>query len=534
MTEAWWKHGVLYEIYTRSFGDANGDGVGDLDGITAHLDHVAWLGVDAIWLTPFYRSPMADFGYDVSDHTDVDPLFGDLAAFDRLITAAHERDLQVVVDYVPNHTSDRHPWFTDSRSSRNSARRDWFFWRDAGRDGGPPNNWISLFGGPAWEWDQETGQYYLHTFLREQPDLNWRNPAVRDAMFDVARFWLDRGVDGFRVDVAGAVMKDPELRDNPLNHGRPWRGMFGAEWEAQDHLHDFAHPDVHRVWRDFRSLVDGYDRRDGRDRVVIGEVPSHDLVQWAAYYGERLDGMHLPFGFHLLRHDWGSGTVGDVVERVEAALPAGAASSWVLGNHDQHRVATAAGPERARAAMMLLLTLRGAPTVYYGDELGMTNVDIPPDRIRDPWERNVPGQGRDAARTPMPWTDGPNGGFCPPGVAPWLPLGRPGLGIDVASQMKDSHSMLALTRRLIEVRRQEPVLRGGAYRALDDLPPGVIAFLREDGGRRVAVALNLGHEAADVPLPGGRVIVSTGLDRDDPVKGSVALAPYEGVVVRLV
>lgn len=329
-------------------------------------------------------------------------------------------------------------------------------------------------------------------------------------------------------------MKDPELRDNPLNHGRPWRGMFGAEWEAQDHLHDFAHPDVHRVWRDFRSLVDGYDRRDGRDRVVIGEVPSHDLVQWAAYYGERLDGMHLPFGFHLLRHDWGSGTVGDVVERVEAALPAGAASSWVLGNHDQHRVATAAGPERARAAMMLLLTLRGAPTVYYGDELGMTNVDIPPDRIRDPWERNVPGQGRDAARTPMPWTDGPNGGFCPPGVAPWLPLGRPGLGIDVASQMKDSHSMLALTRRLIEVRRQEPVLRGGAYRALDDLPPGVIAFLREDGGRRVAVALNLGHEAADVPLPGGRVIVSTGLDRDDPVKGSVALAPYEGVVVRLV
>ena len=529
----WWEHGVVYEIYTRSFGDSDGDGVGDLDGITARLDHLAWLGVDAIWLTPFYRSPMADFGYDVSDHTDVDPLFGDLAAFDRLVEAAHARDLRVLVDYVPNHTSDRHPWFVESRSSRDDPRRDWYFWRDPRPDGGPPNNWISLFGGDAWELDHASGQYYLHTFLREQPDLNWRNPAVREAMWDVARFWLDRGVDGFRVDVAGAVMKDPELRDNPPND-RPWRGMFGAEWEAQDHIHDFAHPDVFGVWRDFRTLVDGYDRRDGRARVVTGEVPSHNLHEWAAYYGERLDAMHLPFGFHLLRHDWQSGTLAEVVQRVEAALPDGAVSNWVLGNHDQPRIASWAGPERARVAMMLLLTLRGAPTLYYGDELGMTDVPVPPERVQDPWEANVPGQGRDTARTPMPWTPEPNGGFTGPDVTPWLPLGEPGRGIDVETQRGDRRSMLALTRALIALRRASGALREGGYRRCDGMPDDVFAFLREHESDRRAVLLNLGVAMRSVPLrEDGTIALATGLDRQGRVSEAVELRPFEGVIVAL-
>jgi alpha-glucosidase len=534
-SEPWWRNGVLYQIYTRSFGDSNRDGVGDLDGVTAHLDYVQSLGVAGVWLTPFYRSPMADFGYDISDHTDIDPLFGDLAAFDRLLAAAHERGLRVVVDYVPNHTSDQHPWFVESRSSRTNPRRDWFFWRDAKPDGRPPNNWISLFGGPAWELDETTGQHYLHTFLRQQPDLNWRNPEVQEAMFDVARFWLDRGVDGFRVDVAVAVMKDPELRDNPpIEDTRPWRGQFGAEWEAQDHIHDFGHDDVYGVWRDFRDMVDGYDRRDGRARVVIGEVPSHNLEQWARYYGEDLDAMHLPFGFHLLRHDWGSDTLADKVDRVEEALPDGAVSNWVLGNHDQPRIASWAGPQRARVAMMLLLTLRGAPTLYYGDELGMTDVPIPPDRVRDPWEANVPGQGRDAARTPMPWTPEPNGGFTDPDVEPWLPMGEPGQGIDVATQEAEPRSMLALTRRLIELRNTSHAIAAGSYeRRLDDAD-GVFAFCRVADGEALFVALNFAGDAARVALPrAGRVLVATGLDRDGAVDGELELGPYEGVVVAL-
>jgi alpha-glucosidase len=534
MTEPWWRHGVLYQIYTRSFGDADGDGVGDLDGITERLDHVAWLGADAIWLTPFYRSPMADFGYDVEDHCDVDPLFGDLVAFDRLLAAAHERGLKVVVDYVPNHTSDRHPWFVDSRSSRDAEKRDWYFWRDAKADGSPPNNWQSLFGGPSWEPDPRTGQSYLHTFLKEQPDLNWRNPAVKEAMFDVARFWLDRGVDGFRVDVAGAVMKDPELRDNPPND-RPFRGMFHAEWEAQDHVHDFAHPDVFDVWRDFRTMLDERDARDGRERAVIGEVPSHDLVEWAGYYGERLDGMHLPFGFHLLRHDWESDGLGDVVERVEAALPDGAVSNWVLGNHDQPRVATSAGPDRARVLMLLLLSLRGAPTLYYGDELGMPNVPIPPDRVRDPWEWNVPGQGRDGARTPMPWTPEPGGGFTRPDVEPWLPMGPAGQGIDVATQRDDPRSMLSFTRALLAFRRSSPALLRGSYERHDTVPKRVFAFCRSEDPDRLFVALNLGGEPAEVEIgEPGEVVLATGMDRAETVAdGRLRLGGFEGVIVRL-
>jgi glycosidase len=531
----WWRRAVTYEIYVRSFADATGDGVGDLEGVRRRLDYLAWLGVDAIWLTPFYRSPMADFGYDISDHTDVDPLFGDLAAFDRLLADAHARDIRVIVDYVPNHTSDRHPWFLESRASRDNPRRDWFFWRDPRPDGSRPNNWLSLFGGPAWELDRATGQYYLHTFLREQPDLNWRNPDVVAAMHDVARFWLDRGVDGFRIDVAGAIAKDPELRDNPPNPS-PRSGGFGREWLAQLHVHDFAHRDVYRMWADFRRLLDA---AAPPERVSIAEVSSHDLPAWVAYYGPRLDAIHMPFGFHLIRAEWSSAALIETIRRVEAVLPPGAWANWVLGNHDQPRVASWVGPERARVAMLLLLTLRGTPTIYYGDEIGMVDVPIPPEEARDPWELQEPGLGRDAERTPMRWTPGPNAGFCPPDVAPWLRVGERHPGDDVESQRADPRSMLAFTAALIRLRRSSRALLAGAWSAIDDAPEEVVAFTRQVPGERVVVALNLGSAARPVVLPGaGSVLLSTAgaaerLGERSGADGAIGLEPYEGVVVEL-
>ena len=460
----WWRRGALYEIYVRSFQDSDGDGVGDLEGIRRRLDHLAWLGVEGIWLTPFYRSPMADFGYDISDHCDVDPRFGSLADFDALVADAHARGIRVIVDYVPNHTSDQHPWFVASRSSRSDPRRAWYVWRDGRTAGGPPNNWLSLFGGEAWSCDERTGQYYLHTFLPEQPDLDWRNPEVRDAMFDVARFWLARGVDGFRIDVAGAVMKDPDLRDNEPADDPGRASPFGSEWAKWRHDRQFGHPDVYDVWREFRRIVD--DVAGDRDPVTIAEVSSEHLPTWAAYYGRQLDGVHMPFGFHLLHVDWTAAAIRAIVERVEAALPPGAWPNWVLGNHDQPRVASRAGAERARVAMLLLLTLRGAPTLYYGDELGMLDGAIPPERVQDPWERRVPGLGRDRARTPMRWEPGAGGGFCPPGVEPWLPMDDGGSGLDVASQRADPRSMLNLTREILQLRRSHEALASGAYRSL--------------------------------------------------------------------
>ncbi|HEU4673896.1 MAG TPA: alpha-amylase family glycosyl hydrolase [Candidatus Limnocylindrales bacterium] len=530
----WWQEAVTYEIYVRSFGDASGDGVGDLEGVRRRLDYLDWLGVDAIWLTPFYRSPMADFGYDIEDHTDVDPLFGDLAAFDRLVADAHRRDIRVIVDFVPNHTSERHPWFEESRASRTNHRRDWYFWREPRDDHALPNNWLSLFGGPAWQLDPATGEYYLHTFLREQPDLNWRNPEVESAMHDVVRFWLDRGVDGFRIDVAGAIAKDPLLRDNPLNP-QPTAGGFGRHWLSQVHVHDFAHPDVYRMYRDFRRILDA---AGPPDRISIAEVSSHDLPKWAAYYGDNLDAIHMPFGFHLIRADWQADRLVETVRRVEEVLPSGAWPNWVLGNHDQPRIASWVGPERARIAMLLLLTLRGTPTLYYGDEIGMTDVPIPPDAIRDPWERNEPGQGRDPERTPMRWTAEPNAGFCPPGAEPWLPIGDRRPGDDVASQRADSCSILSFTRALIAYRRASEALLRGDWAPIE-APPSVVAFTRTATADRVAVALNLAPDEAVVTLPAaGSVRLSTaGVgDREGERTsdgGAVRLRAYEGLVVQL-
>jgi alpha-glucosidase len=518
----WWQQGIVYQIYPRSFMDSNGDGTGDLPGIIRRLDYLEWLGVDAIWISPIFPSPMADFGYDVSDHTGIDPLFGTLRDFDRLLAASHRRGLRVLLDYVPNHTSDRHPWFVESRASRGNPRRDWYIWRAPAPDGGVPNNWLSAFGGSAWEWDAATGQYYLHTYVKEQPDLNWRNPDVQAAMLDVLRVWFDRGVDGFRIDALRQVGKDPLFRDNPPNpdwtpEQRPYNSLLP--------VYSADRPENLEIVRRFREVADGYP-----DRVLIGElwVPIERLM---AYYGER--GLHLPFNFHLIGTPWTARAVAALIDRYEAALPPGAWPNWVLGNHDRARIASRVGQAQARVAAMLLLTLRGTPTLYNGDEIGMHDVPIPPDAVRDPFERNVPGRGfgRDPERTPMQWDAGPNAGFST--ETPWLPIAADYRTVNVAAQRADPRSMLALHRALIALRRATPALSGGGYRPIytdDDL----LVYERESGGERRGVALNLStrprvHRWSG---PAARILLSTHLDRsDERVDGRLDLRADEGVVV---
>ncbi len=518
----WWRDGIIYQVYPRSFQDSDGDGIGDLSGIAARLDYLAGLGVDAVWLSPIYPSPMADFGYDVADYCGIDPTFGTLADFDRLVTAAHARHLRIILDFVPNHSSDRHPWFIESRASRASGKRDWYIWRDAAPDGGPPNNWLSHFGGGAWEWDAATGQYYLHSFLKEQPDLNWRNPAVKSAMFDVLRFWLARGVDGFRVDVLWLLVKDDQFRDNPVNPR--WR----PEQSSRDRLlsvYDSDRPETLDVLAEMRAVVDAYG-----DRLLIGEIYL-PLTRLVAYYGRDGRGAQLPFNFQLITAAWDAGGIATMIREYEATLPVGAWPNWVLGNHDNARVASRIGPAQARVAAMLLLTLRGTPTIYYGEEIGMENVPIPPELVRDPAERNQPGLGlgRDPERTPMRWDGSPSRGFTT-GV-PWLPMGVG--AVDVASSDNDPRSMLALYRALIALRRTRPALAGGVIedvRAEGEL----LRYVRRDGDAGLMVLMNLGQGTVKAEAGAGRILLSTILERGgEAVAGAVALRADEGLVIEL-
>jgi len=535
----WWQRGVIYQVYPRSFMDSNGDGVGDLAGITSRLDYLAdTLGVDTIWLSPFYPSPMADFGYDVMDYTGVDPIFGDLAAFDELVRQAHRRDLKVIIDIVPNHSSDRHPWFVESRASRSSPKRDWYVWADARPDGSPPNNWLSVFAGPAWEWDALTGQYYLHSFLKEQPDLNWRNPQLKAAMLDVLRSWLERGVDGFRIDVAHFIMKDPLLRDNPVKSTatQSFHKPMG-EYDTLEHIYDNNHPDAHAVYRDIRQLLDAYSVQ--RPRVSIGEIHIFDWKRWAAYYGAQLDEIHMPFNFNLLRIPWQAPAIRDMVDALEAALPDGAWPNYVLGNHDEIRLASRIGPQGARQAALLLLTLRGTPTLYYGDEIGMKNVDIPLELQQDPWGKRVPGLGRDGCRTPMQWDDNPYGGFSPAGGrGPWLPLAEDYHQVNVQRQLEQPDSILNLYRRLLALRKASAALQAGDYQPLDLAPEVCFAYLRTLPGQTgYLTAINFSPTEITLEYPNmatGNLVLSTFLDRREPLKFSkLTLRPYEGVLIEL-
>jgi alpha-glucosidase len=518
----WWQRGLIYQIYPRSFMDSNADGTGDLPGIASRLEYLEWLGVDAIWISPIFPSPMADFGYDVSNYVDVDPLFGSLTDFDRLVEEAHRHQIRVILDYVPNHTSEMHPWFVASRASRDNPSRDWYLWRD-GRAGGPPNNWLSSFGGSGWEWDAPTQQYYYHAYLKEQPDLNWRNPAVAAAMDDVLRFWLERGVDGFRIDALRQVVKDAEFRDNPPDPS--WTPAQAPYYRLLP-LHSADQPELMDVVHHFREVAEEY-----TDRVLIGELwlPIARLV---AYYGRDGHGLHLPFNFHLILTPWQARAISALIDTYEAALPPGAWPNWVLGNHDRSRVATRVGAAQARVAAMLLLTLRGTPTLYNGDEIGMHDVAIPPERVQDPFEKNVPGigVGRDPERTPMQWTAGPAAGFT--AGTPWLPIADDYARVNVASQRDDPKSMLTLHRRLIELRRRLLPLSVGGYARVygdDDL----LVYAREADGERVLVALNLSHTPRSIAWsePHSRVALSTHLDRDGDVGERLDLRGDEGVVL---
>ncbi|MGN6358545.1 MAG: alpha-amylase family glycosyl hydrolase [Novosphingobium sp.] len=519
----WWETGVIYQIYPRSFQDSNGDGIGDLEGIRRRLDYVAGLGVDAVWLSPIFPSPMADFGYDVSDYFGVAEMFGDLAQFDALLAETHARGLKLLLDFVPNHSSTEHPWFIESRSSRDSPKRDWYFWRDPAPGGGPPNNWTSDMGGPAWEFDPGSGQYYLHTFLKEQADLNWRNPEVRQAMTEVLRFWFDRGVDGFRIDVLWHCIKAEDLRDNPLNPA--FTPEMGEKLKVLQH-HSAHQPEIHQLAHAFRSLADGYG-----DRLLVGEI-CLPLDQLMTYYGTpEAPGVHLPFNFQLFAAPWDAAVIGEIIAEYEAALPPGGWPNWVLGSHDAPRLAGRIGEEQARVAAMLLLTLRGTPTLYQGDELGIGRVVIPPGRIRDPQDLRQPGKGlgRDGARTPMPWDGSAFAGFS--SAEPWLPLNDDWPARNVVAQDADPGSMLALYRRLLALRRKHAELSSGGF-LLVPAEDEVLQYERRHGVQRLLVALNFGARERQVLLPRGataRLLVSTAGER--PYDG--VLAPGEGAVLRL-
>jgi alpha-glucosidase len=535
----WWQTGVIYQIYPRSFKDTTGNGIGDLSGVIEKMDYLSdTLGVNAIWLSPFYPSPMADFGYDVANYVDVHPLFGDLQIFNQLIQQAHQRDLRVIIDLVPNHTSDLHPWFIESRASRDSPKRAWYVWRDAQPDGSPPNNWLSVFGGSAWEWDPTTRQYYLHSFLKEQPDLNWRNPQVKKAMFDVVRFWLERGVDGFRIDVAHFIMKDPELRDNPPNTAhKPQMHRSLGDYDSQVHLYDNGHPDVHLVYHEFRQLLDEYSRNQAR--MSIGEIHIFDWPDWASYYGKSLDEIHMPFNFTLLGVKWQAQAVRSLVDGLEAVLPPGAWPNYVLGNHDEPRLASHLGKAAARMAAMLLLTLRGTPTLYYGDEIGMTDVPIPAEREQDPWGKRVPGMSRDPQRTPMQWTDGPNAGFSAADPkALWLPLSAEYRSTNVLVELDDPFSILNLYRSLLSYRRSHLPLQAGDYQPLDGMPESVFAYLRQmQGVPVILVVLNFASETIQLQLPedwSGRLVLSTHMDQEGKIDlNHLTLRAYEGLLIEL-
>jgi alpha-glucosidase len=479
---SWWRSGAIYQVYPRSFQDSDGDGTGDLEGVRRRLPYLKWLGVEGIWLSPFYTSPMADFGYDVSDHCDVDPTFGTLEDFDALAAEAHRLGLRLILDYVPNHTSEQHPWFRE--------RPDFYLWADK-----TPNNWVSVFGGPAWSHDNQRERFYYHAYLPQQPDLNWRNPDVREAMLGVLRFWCERGADGFRIDALRQLIKDDRWRDNPPNPA--WNGRDAYDALLPEFTTD--RPEVQDAIRAMRAAV-------GDERLLLGELylPIERLV---AYYASGLD---MPANFHLLTTPWTAHDIADLAERYEAALPEGAWPNWVLGNHDRPRLATRLGPGQERAAAMLLLTLRGTPTLYYGDEIGMRDVEIPPERRADPWLFG----NRDPVRTPMQWDAA--GSFT--SGEPWLPFGPDHERVNVEAQRDDPASLLSLYRRLLALRRTEGDLASGAYRTLGS-DGGVLTFAR---GESIKVAINLGTGDAPSGLTGD---VLEGPARSD-------LRPGEGIVVR--
>ncbi|MDA9409688.1 alpha-amylase family glycosyl hydrolase [Bradyrhizobium sp. CCBAU 45384] len=518
----WWQSAVIYEIALISFQDSDADGKGDLTGLMSRIDYLKWLGVDAIWLTPIYKSPFRDLGYDISDYRAIDPAFGSLDEFDKLLAALHQAGIRLILDLVPNHTADDHEWFVESRSSPSSAKADWYIWADAAENGGPPNNWLSRFGGSAWEWCEARRQYYYHSFLVEQPDLNWRNPQVRSAIADVMRFWLDRGVDGFRVDASAVLIKDAHLRDNPANpdaQGKP-------PPQRQTPVFTDDRPETMQCIEFIRSVIDEYP-----ERLLCGEVQGKtDRI--GHFYGTERPRLHLPLNFALLDAPWNALSLQAAIDAYFNALPDGAWPVWVIGGHDKPRIASKIGEAQLRVLAMLLMTLRGTPFIYMGDEIGRKRVPIPPDQVQDPFERLVPGYGlcRDPERAPMRWDDTANGGFSD--GRPWLPLDPAG-STNVTAQQNDDSSILMLFRALLRLRREHACLREGDYHPLRS-QNDILAFERVYEGHHMLIVLNIADEPRKWPSQvSGRVLLSTHLDRASGAlaAASVLLRGNEGVIL---
>ena len=529
MNYYWWQYGIIYQIYPRSFQDSDGDGIGDIQGIIVRLDYLKWLGVKAIWLSPVYPSPMADFGYDISDYKNIDPVYGDLTDFDELLTEVHARDMKLIMDLVPNHTSIEHPWFKESRSSGNNPKRDWYLWYDALPDGSPPNNWLSVLGGNAWEWDEKTGQYYYHAFLKEQPDLNWRNPEVRGAMYDIMNFWLNRGIDGFRIDVLWHLIKDKQLRDNPKN---PDYEDYMPDYDQYLPVYSTDQPEVMEIIQEMRTLTDHYN-----ERLIIGEIylPINKLV---TYYGPESNGAHLPFNFMLLSLPWESERIASAIDEYESALPENAWPNWVVGNHDKPRIISRVGYHQARIAAMLLLSLRGTPIIYYGDEIEMTDVPIPFNEVQDPQGKNMPGKNlsRDPARTPMQWDNGINAGFSR--QKPWLRIDDKFHRYNVALQRNDPYSMLNFYRRLIDMRQKEPSLMTGDYRPLFSNNQMIAYFRHSEGNPAFLIVLNMSHRPCyydpERIMIKGKVEIATSPELEGKtIENPLYLGGDEGVIIRL-
>ena len=531
----WFNSAVIYQIYPRSFYDADGNGVGDLAGILEKLDYLCGtphsLGVNAIWICPFYTSPMADGGYDVSDYRTVDPLFGNLDDFKRLLKAAHQRDLKIFVDFVPNHTSDQHEWFLDSKQGRTSKHRDWYVWRDPKSDGSPPNNWLSIFGGSAWEYDEASGQYYLHSFLKEQPDLNWDNPEVRDAMHTEMRFWLDMGVDGFRVDAVNWLSIDPKLDDEPTNPD--YNAVTDDPYKALLHTKSVKGPKLYEYLHGMTEVVKGYTGRF----MVTEAYPTQwdDTAGYMHYYRDVNPRVSAPFNFEAIFSPWDAASFRHFIDRYQHALHAEYVPIYSLGNHDSPRVATRIGAKAARTAAMMQLTLPGTPTIYYGDELGMPDAVIEREETKDLFEKNVPdkGLGRDPERTPLAWDSSKTGGFG--SDKPWLPLARDYKVHSVEKQQSDPISMLNLYRQLLRLRNTSDALRYGSYRSIT-LHPNVFAYIRETTDERLAIILNF--SADRIVTSGARVMgtvkLSTCMDKPAAFSAdSLHLRPHEGLIIAL-
>jgi alpha-glucosidase len=539
----WWKRAVYYEIYPRSFYDTNGDGIGDLNGITAKLDYLQDLGIDAIWITPFYPSPQVDFGYDVSDYENVDPQFGTLADFDRLVSEAHKRDIKVICDFVINHTSDQHPFFKESRSSRSNPKRNWYVWRDPKPNGEAPNNMSSAFGPTAWTYDDKTKQYYYHYFYAEQPDLNWRNPEVARAMFNSVRFWFKRGVDGFRVDAIDTLFEDPQWRDNPVTS--TLRGGSKTEYE-QEKRYNLFHPENHSAFKGLRAVADEF----GPDRVLIAETYPPRVEDLSSYYGSRNDEFHMPFNFSLLKQPkLDAAAFRRTIGTTESVLQ-GRPTNYVLSNHDNPRAFDKFGDgkhndEIAKLLALMLLTLHDAPVFYYGEEIGMKTT--PPERledVRDPvgkvyWPAD---KGRDGERTPMQWTSGRNAGFSS-AEKTWLPVPPTAELRNVEAMSKDPNSVLNFYKQAIRLRRASPALLDGDYIAIGD-DPNVYAYRRRTPNQTMIVVLNMSNEPRTIKLGSTELGLDVGIMRlaisnlkpasQEPIEaGQLTLAPYEATVFEM-